>query len=492
MASFGNVISLFLGFIEMLIFPNVLYGFPFANYVYETEKLFMNETCNKTQIENGILCEDARKSLARIWTFGIVVASLGPMIFGFLQPKIGMCSTRIICGLCTTLGLLLMSFYKYSSQLIFWGTMLASLPALSYIVLNTVIARVYPRIAVILVVMVPGLINSSATSMLISKKLWQNFGLDFDWLLFYLCLGTIIVHIRTLFFLPYMEVPKIVDDYDMMSDSLFGRLFSKNSEETENLNENNDQKTDSQENSFLSMLKAPTYWNYLVWYTYITFRVNTCRGWMLNWVKWTFSGVKDDCQGDFTCENSIEEKISGLIDLFGYLYFAMALIPIIPAVLIKLISKMTGSEIKAKIIGYAMIASYCVIIPSFNSYQMCLEAKSENDINPMILIIFNVTVVPLLFATPGVFLTIFYPIEAFPFLFGLMRIPSILMQLVNEPLNNLIITGDDIGDYEFCPVNTGLGVASIVMILSVMFTTWEGFRMLKNEKTEESLELEEK
>ena len=63
--------------------------------------------------------------------------------------------------------------------------------------LNTVIARVYPRIAVILVVMVPGLINSSATSMLISKKLWQNFGLDFDWLLFYLCLGTIIVHIRT-------------------------------------------------------------------------------------------------------------------------------------------------------------------------------------------------------------------------------------------------------------------------------------------------------
>ena len=42
------------------------------------------------------------------------------------------------------------------------------------------------------------------------------------------------------------------------------------------------------------------------------------------------------------------------------------------------------------------------------------------------------------------------------------------------------------------PVNTGLGVASIVMILSVMFTTWEGFRMLKNEKTEESLELEEK
>ena len=56
------------------------------------------------------------------------------------------------------------------------------------------------------------------------------------------------------------------------------------------------------------------------------------------------------------CENSIEEKISGLMDLFGYLYFAMALIPIIPAVLIKLISKMTGSEIKAKIIGYAMIA----------------------------------------------------------------------------------------------------------------------------------------
>ena len=76
-----------------------------------------------------------------------------------------------------------------------------------------------------------------------------------------------------------MGVPKIVDDYDMMSDSLFGQLFSKKSGETENLNENTAPKTETQENSFLSMLKAPTYWNYLVWYTYITFRVNTCRGW---------------------------------------------------------------------------------------------------------------------------------------------------------------------------------------------------------------------
>ena len=46
------------------------------------------------------------------------------MVFGYLQPKIGMCWTRIICGSCTTFGLLLMSFYKFSSQLIFWGTML--------------------------------------------------------------------------------------------------------------------------------------------------------------------------------------------------------------------------------------------------------------------------------------------------------------------------------------------------------------------------------
>ena len=56
--------------------------------------------------------------------------------------------------------------------------------------------------------------------------------MDFDWLLFYLCLGTIIVHIRTLFFLPYQNVPKIVDNYDMMQDgfiiitAIYGILYT--------------------------------------------------------------------------------------------------------------------------------------------------------------------------------------------------------------------------------------------------------------------------
>ena len=56
-----------------------------------------------------------------------------------------------------------------------------------------------------------------------------------------------------------MGVPKIVDDYDMMSDSLFGQLFSKKSGETENLNENTAPKTETQENSFLSKYSASNF-----------------------------------------------------------------------------------------------------------------------------------------------------------------------------------------------------------------------------------------
>ena len=231
----------------------------------------MAEKCNANQIGQNILCEEAKEAIGRIWTVGVMVASAGPVIFGFLQPKeiqhtiiifinifiisviiliiiiiiiisslkcvpkkIGLFFTRIICGTSTTLGLLMMSFYRSNVNFLFWGSLLCklnefrlyrinfgriklilvALPAISYIVLNTVIAPVYPRISVILIVIIPGLVNSSATCLLIAKKLWQHDGdLRLDAILFYLAIASILIHVRTVFLMPFTPLPANVNEY---------------------------------------------------------------------------------------------------------------------------------------------------------------------------------------------------------------------------------------------------------------------------------------
>ena len=45
-ASAVNSISLILGFVEMLLFANIFYGFPFIQKIFEEEKIYMNENCS--------------------------------------------------------------------------------------------------------------------------------------------------------------------------------------------------------------------------------------------------------------------------------------------------------------------------------------------------------------------------------------------------------------------------------------------------------------
>ena len=90
----------------------------------------MNEKCNATQIEEDIMCEAAQESLGRIWTIGVMVASAGPVIFGFVQPKIGLCYTRLICGSSTTVGLFLMSYYKVNPAMLFFGAIFCKYPSI--------------------------------------------------------------------------------------------------------------------------------------------------------------------------------------------------------------------------------------------------------------------------------------------------------------------------------------------------------------------------
>jgi len=45
-----NAVSMGLGLIEMGVFGCACYGFPYSQYIFEEEKLFMNEYCTVEEI----------------------------------------------------------------------------------------------------------------------------------------------------------------------------------------------------------------------------------------------------------------------------------------------------------------------------------------------------------------------------------------------------------------------------------------------------------
>ena len=124
---------------------------------------------------------------------------------------------------------------------------------------------------------------------------------------------------------------------------------------------------------------------------------------MYTWIQWTFAEVKADCGSNITCADEAQLQVSTLLDLNGYSYFALALIPFIPAMMIKLIGNITKSELSGKIYGLVLLMGYCVVFSIVNSIQMCNAAESVEDTsNTIALIILSVSIVPLHYSTPCV------------------------------------------------------------------------------------------
>jgi len=483
-ASAVNSISLILGLIEMLLFANIFYGFPFIQKIFEEEKIYMNDSCSPDEIVNGTYCLEAKQKIGDIWTYGLVFSCTGPLVFGSLVNVIGSAWTRVIAGGSTTVGLILMSFYKSFPSLLLPGVILVAFPSIAWIMLNTFIAPIYKKITVILIVVIPGLINSSATSMLIAKRFYESsegqIGLDKIFNL--LAVLSVIIHIRTLFLMPARPIPKnIHDNYNMFNESL-AMSFCKSSVKTEQMGK---PKRPSA-SSHLKYLKTGAFLVYSIYYTIVTFRINTIRGWMTTWIKHAYDGVKTNCS-TLDCITQVDETISFLIDINGYAYFSLALIPLIPAFTIKAFGNSYPEgykfgELRAKLGGMVFMMTFCAAVSLLCSSLMTLTVSSADSYYLAISnIALSVFIVPLHYSTPWLLLFSYFPPPYVQFLYAIMTIPSILVSFLNTPLYKMILGDDDIN---FGPVSLYLGVFSALTWACTVYL-WLDSRKLIKEKEEE-------
>ena len=181
-----------------------------------------------------------------------------------------------------------------------------------------------------------------------------------------LAIGSALVHIRTFFFMPYSTIPDDVSNYSLVKSSIMGRIIWK-----ETIPE---RKTEVQEiskvsdtDSWTASLKSFLFWQYLVAFNILNFRVKTIQGWVYPWMDWTYSAVTDSAQSE------VETYVSNILDFYGYLLYASPLFAALPSLIFKIISSSTGSKFKGDFWGLVIISTYSCLSLALNSFQMCYQ-----------------------------------------------------------------------------------------------------------------------
>jgi len=91
--SFFNYFSLFLGAFECFLFPSITLGFPIVQFIFEEQKIFMNEKCSEDEIKNEVYCEEAKAVFGDLF---VSSAFLFILRKNFLEPRYGCNHRRII------------------------------------------------------------------------------------------------------------------------------------------------------------------------------------------------------------------------------------------------------------------------------------------------------------------------------------------------------------------------------------------------------------
>ena len=112
--------------------------------------------------------------------------------------KLGLFWTRLLGNLMTTVGLVLLTFYKESGYYIMACFWLISAPAVYYTTSNLSIVSFFPKISGFLLILLPSICDMSSGLFLLFKLAYENLSYDLVTMLQILTASTALVWLRAL------------------------------------------------------------------------------------------------------------------------------------------------------------------------------------------------------------------------------------------------------------------------------------------------------
>jgi len=460
----------------MLLFPGIAYGFPFVEFILKEEMVFLTEKCEKNAT---VLCEAALEQYNTIFTSGMVATTVGIFLFGIIQKLVGIFTTRLMCGLLTTAGLGCFAFYASNAYLLYPAMILVSLPSLAYISTNASIAPLFPSISTMFLVGLSGLYDASGGLFLVFKLLSEKFALGDMFAV--ATMLTIIIHIRTVFFMPCGHVSSMGSNTSLFNASIIGSMVQMRKGKINDEDKEDDSDENENTKSLKSIFSTLPFWCFLIYYNVMAVRVRTVPVWIVIWLDWTYADValSEDLQSQY-------------LDLYGYLLYMSPLFATLPATTFKVCSYLTGSKQKGDFYGIFIAMGFNIALGLVYSGQMCYQAESiEDTTNTIALIALYSIVKSIHYAIPGVVVYLYFPVEYFSVLYGVIHLPALALTWLNEPFFKLIINGSDISDANFVPVSIALSIVTFLCIIPLYFLVRSGLKIMHKEILKSELDFSE-
>ncbi|CBY17797.1 unnamed protein product, partial [Oikopleura dioica] len=270
-------------------------GFPIVQFIFEEQKLFMNEKCSEEDIKNESYCEEAKAVFGHIFSAMMLAINAGSFTFGFLYLKIGGAYLRLILGVFMTTGLFFISFYKTSPYFFYFGMVLSSTGIIMWIPLNTMIGPIFKHNASYVILFLSALVVGSGATFWYGKLAYYA-GFAFDSYVFIIAIASTMTILRTLLLFPSLPIPKDVpDDFCMFRNSILGRVFCRNQISPDA------QGTTVLENKSITFKQCLPYLFHpvnialMAWDCFGFFRSYTFIGWMVPWLNHGFHSHVDAC-----------------------------------------------------------------------------------------------------------------------------------------------------------------------------------------------------
>ena len=100
----------------------------------------------------------------------------------------------------------------------------------------------------------------------------------------FLAIVSVIYHVRTFLLMPKTSLPPNAKNASLFKISICAEIFGITSYET-----NFKEEIETEKSNIWRSLKDPFYWQFVIAFNILAFRIKTAQGWIFPWIEWTFS-----------------------------------------------------------------------------------------------------------------------------------------------------------------------------------------------------------
>jgi len=465
-------LSVFTGFLEILCFGGLIFGWSSLSYVLRKENYFSatcsgHNTTSKTAT-GGDVCVEQEESLILVYTVATFALNFLTLFIGASLDKMGTFITRFAGVTTFTIGaILLITSDPQHSVILYPAFSFIAIGGISLLMVNIPLGNLFPKYRSTLIYLMNGGFDGSNAIPLLIKLAYDN-GIALGTSFTFIASASVFCWMRSFFLMPMKLIPfKVPDDFKLGIDFSSWRCFSKNEKvklNTSSTEGSDDESTSSDDNQkvenrkegdipLIECLKTLKFWTNTAFYSVILLRLNIFFATFGPWLIFASGGD--------------ESQFATYTNFFGMALFCGILCaPLNGICADKLIGffkqkpDLTPTAINERVLSITQGITALIVIAC--SICTCISTPFFTYASFVLFILFKAFI----FGGNSTYIALLFPSRHFGRLFGLVNLIASIFSLLQYPLGSLVLNNLQ-GD--FVSFHIGLTIGCLVILIHPIY-----------------------